>query len=35
MEKLSKIEFFFDNNKEQLEKNTEITVINGTKDLDV
>ena len=35
MEKLSKIEFFFDNNKEQLEKKTEITVINGTKDLEV
>ena len=35
MEKLSKIEFFFDNNKEKLEKKTEITVINGTKDLDV
>ena len=35
LEKLSKIEFFFDNNKEQLEKNTEITVINGTKDMDI
>lgn len=35
LEKLSKIEFFFDNNKEQLEKNTEITVINGTKELDI
>lgn len=35
MEKLSKIEFFFDNNKEKLEKKTEITVINGTKELDV
>lgn len=35
MEKLSKIEFFFDNNKEQLEKKTEITVINGTKELEV
>ena len=35
LEKLSKIEFFFDNRKEQLEKNTEITVINGTKEMNV
>ena len=30
MEKLSKIEFSVDNNKDKLEKKTEITVINGT-----
>ncbi len=35
LEKLNKIEFFIDNKKENLEKTTEITVINGTKEIDV